>query len=71
MMTEPQAEAFAEAVLDRVAALAYDELRPHLDAYLARRARKASPAAWSTSTTSTTSGAKVLPLDRARARRAG
>ncbi|MGW3604297.1 hypothetical protein [Micromonospora sp. NPDC005161] len=65
-MTEQQAEAFAEAVLDRVAKLAYDELRPHLDAYLAKRTRKTSSAAWSS-----TSGAMVLPLDRARSRRAG
>ncbi|RBQ03895.1 hypothetical protein DQE82_29615 [Micromonospora sp. LHW51205] len=69
MMPEQQADAFAEAVLDRVAKLAYGELRPHLDAYLARRPCKTSTlATWAMPSTS---GATVLPLDRARARRAG
>ncbi|MEU9740928.1 hypothetical protein AB0E12_17280 [Micromonospora chersina] len=68
-MTEPQADAFAEEILARVAALAYEELRPHLDTFARRR--QATRAARSTTTRPTTTGshAEVVSLDARRARR--
>lgn len=48
-MDQEARDAFSEAILDRVAELAYEELRPHLAAYA--RARQATATTRPTATT--------------------
>lgn len=62
MMNSADGEAFAEAVLQRVAELAYEELRPHLGAYALAR-QTSSPRTRTTPTPS-------RPGDELTARRA-
>ncbi|MFE9691754.1 hypothetical protein [Micromonospora sp. NPDC005806] len=65
-MSEQESTAFAEPVLDRVAELAYEELRPHLNRWAATLQAHRPTAPRST----TAGGAEtVLPLDCARDRR--
>ncbi|MGR6316497.1 hypothetical protein Q2K19_10570 [Micromonospora soli] len=66
-MTEQESTAFAEAVLDRVAELAYDELRPHLNRWAAAL-QTGRPTTAERSTPTTADTPQVLPLDRARRR---
>lgn len=63
-MEQEARDAFSEAILDRVAEMAYEELRPYLGAYA--RARQASE---STRPTTTTSRPGVDQLADRRARR--
>ncbi|MFE9956179.1 hypothetical protein [Micromonospora sp. NPDC005299] len=67
-MNEQESTAFAEAVLDRVAELAYEELRPHLNRWAAAL-QTDCPTTAAQSTPAAAGSAQVLPLDRARRRR--
>lgn len=66
-MTEEDDEAFAEAILRRVAELAYAELKPSLERY-ARQRQAGRTTAPRSATTATPPG--VVSVDARRARRA-
>ncbi|MFI7203979.1 hypothetical protein [Micromonospora aurantiaca (nom. illeg.)] len=68
MMNSADGEAFAEAVLQRVAELAYEELRPHLGAYAL--ARQSTPTTGTRTTPTPSRPGDELAARRARRRSA-
>jgi hypothetical protein len=65
-MTEEGLDAFSEAILEKVAELAYAEMKPHLRAYYAHQRRSSSTAK---PQAAPAPGAGVVSLEARRARR--